>query len=301
MLEQIERFLKNLYYNHSNSENSVQAYKKDLMQLYDYLNERGIESFEQTDRLVFLDFILSLSGGGQTPLKNATICRKLSCYRSFYRYLQKYYGMTNNPLQAIHSPKNKRVIPDFMFTEEVEQFLNSYDDTKPLEYRDRILFTLMYDSGLRVGEIVNLTWKDVDLEDRILHILGKGNKERLVPFVEGFDKELKQYKSLFWNKTAKTDNVFVNQRGNKLTSRGIQLNMQKHADAIGLNMKIHPHMLRHSFATHLLDNGADIRFVQELLGHSSISTTQIYTHVSTNMLKKEYEKAHPLANHTINS
>ena len=126
-----------------------------------------------------------------------------------------------------------------------------------------------------------------------MHIRGKGDKDRIVPFYQGFEKELLEYKNSFWSKYAVDDHVFVNLRGKQLTSRGIQYLMDKHAKAIGMHMKLHPHMLRHSFATHLLDNGADIRVVQELLGHSTLSTTQIYTHVTTAQLVKAYKKAHP--------
>ena len=202
-------------------------------------------------------------------------------------------GISQNPLVGIHSPKKEKQIPDFLFIEEIQTFLNSYDDSKMDQYRDRILFTLMYACGLRVSECVNLKWKQIDLEGRIVHVHGKGDKDRIVPFFKGFEKELLQYKNTFCAKYALDDHVFVNLRGKPLSSRGIQYLMDKHAQAIGMHMKLHPHMFRHSFATHLLDNGADIRVVQELLGHSSLSTTQIYTHVTTTQLVRAYKKAHP--------
>ena len=152
---------------------------------------------------------------------------------------------------------------------------------------------MMYACGLRVSECVSLEWNQIDFNNRIVHIRGKGDKDRIVPFYQGFEKELLDYKNSFWSKYAVDDHVFVNLRGKQLTSRGIQYLMDKHAKAIGMHMKLHPHMLRHSFATHLLDNGADIRVVQELLGHSSLSTTQIYTHVTTAQLVKAYKKAPP--------
>ena len=152
---------------------------------------------------------------------------------------------------------------------------------------------MMYACGLRVSECVSLEWNQIDLNNRIVHIRGKGDKDRIVPFYKGFEDELLEYKNSFWAKYAIDDHVFVNLRGKQLTSRGIQYLMDKHAKKIGMHMKLHPHMLRHSFATHLLDNGADIRVVQELLGHSSLSTTQIYTHVTTAQLVKAYKKAHP--------
>ena len=161
--------------------------------------------------------------------------------------------------------------------------------------RDQTMFTIMYACGLRVSEVVNLTWDQIDVQERILRIIGKGDKERIVPFFAGFEQQLSKYRLQYWEKYAKDDVVFVNQRGKKMTSRGIQYLMQKHADAINFPMTVHPHMMRHSFATHLLDNGADIRIVQELLGHSSLSTTQIYTHVSSQKPQEAYEASHPLA------
>ena len=237
-----------------------------------------------------LDFLVANSGSrvnlevdffGGEPLMNWDVVKRLV-----------EYG------RSLEEPNHKK----FRFTlttngvllnDEIQEFLNSYNDEKDDEYRDRILFTIMYACGLRVSECVNLEWKQIDLNNRIVHIRGKGDKDRIVPFYQGFEKELLDYKNSFWSKYAVDDHVFVNLRGKQLTSRGIQYLMDKHAKAIGMHMKLHPHMLRHSFATHLLDNGADIRVVQELLGHSSLSTTQIYTHVTTAQLVKAYKKAHP--------
>ncbi len=219
----------------------------------------------------------------------------LSTYRSFYRYLNEYIGLDVNPLESISVPNKKRKIPDFLFINEIEYFLDSYQTEDPVGLRDQTMFTLLYACGLRVSELCALQWNQIDLNSRIVRVLGKGKKERLVPFFSGFEKQLKNYKLRYWEKYAESDFVFVNQRGKGFTSRGIQYLMQKHANEIGMHMKLHPHMFRHSFATHLLDHGADIRLVQELLGHESLSTTQIYTHVSMQKIQDEYQKAHPLA------
>lgn len=288
MDEYIDRFLQYIYRKNSQSEKTIEAYSKDLNQFKDYLLSQSIESFEDCDRLTFLNYLVTLN-----HLKASSIARKMSTYRSFYLYLSQYIGITNNPIQGVTTPKKTKKIPEFLFVEEIEYFLNTYDDSKDMEYRDRILFTLMYACGLRVSECVNLEWSQVDFNQRILLIRGKGDKDRIVPFYQELTDELFEYKKKFCAKYANDDHVFVNARGNPLTSRGIQYLMDKHSRAIGMNMKLHPHMLRHSFATHLLDNGADIRVVQELLGHASLSTTQIYTHVSTSQLIKEYKKAHP--------
>ena len=293
MNELVERFLNYIYQKNSQSKDTYDSYKRDLVQLMEYLTSQGITSFEKADRLVFLNFIAEYQL--ETNAKPATIARKLSTYRSFYRYLNEYMGFDVNPLESIQVPNKKRKIPDFLFVNEIEYFLDSYDIEDPVGLRDQTMFTMLYACGLRVSELCALRWNQVDIEERIVRVLGKGSKERLVPFFFGFEQQLKDYKLKYWEKYAKEDFIFVNQHGRGFTSRGIQYLMQKHATVIDMHMKVHPHMFRHSFATHLLDNGADIRLVQELLGHESLSTTQIYTHVSTNKLQEEYLKAHPLA------
>lgn len=288
----VERFLKYVYRRNSQSQQTVDSYRRDLEQLKDFLMSQNL-TFDDADRLVFLQFMAYLRNEKQ--VKNSTLSRKLSTYRSFYRYLNEYMGVEHNPLESIQSPRNKRNIPEFLFIDEVQYFLDSYNAADDIQLRDQTLFTLMYACGLRVSEVANLTWDQVNVENRIVRIVGKGDKERIVPFYQGLDEQLKVYQLRFWEKYAKDNHVFVNQRGKGLTSRGIQYIMQKHANEIQMNMTVHPHMLRHSFATHLLDNGADIRVVQELLGHSSLSTTQIYTHITNSKLQEAYEKAHPFA------
>ena len=297
MDELMERFLQYIYRKNSQSDMTVESYRRDLVQFRDFLMSEGIESFESVDRLVMLNFIMhirTLPNG--MDAKNSTISRKLSTIRSFYKYLNEYIGIEVSPLDSFQSPKNLKKIPEFLFISEIQHFLNSYDTNDAAKLRDKTMFTLLYACGLRVSELSNLKWQDISLSERIVRVIGKGNKERIVPFFKGLDRQLKEYKQKYWEHYSKCDYVFVSNRGNQFTSRGIQFLMQKHADEIGMNMKLHPHMFRHSFATHLLDNGADIRVVQELLGHSSLSTTQIYTHVSTNRLKQAYMDAHPLAN-----
>lgn len=293
MNEWIEKFLDFIYSRHSKSEKTVDSYRRDLEQLRDYITSQGYTSFEEVDRLTILNFITEYRL--ESLAKDSTMARKLSTYRSFYRYLNEYYGIGNNPMESVQSPKNKRKVPDFFFVSEVKHFLNTYVVEEDAGLRDKTLFTMMYACGLRVSEVVELTWAQIDVDSRVVRIRGKGDKERIVPFFKGFEKQLARYKLGYWEKYAQDEHVFVNLKGKGFTSRGIQFLMQKHADQIGMAMNVHPHMLRHSFATHLLDNGADIRVVQELLGHSSLSTTQIYTHVTNKKLKEVYLSAHPLA------
>lgn len=301
MNELIERFLQYIYRKNSQSEKTVDAYRRDLEQFRDYLESQSIEKFEDVDRLTFMNYLMELRiFPDGTSAKNSTIARKISTYRSFYKYLNEYVGINTNPLESIQTPKNKRRIPEFLFISEIENFLETYDENDPVQFRDKVMFTMLYACGLRVSELVDLKWNQIDLNERIIRVLGKGNKERIVPFFKGFEKDIKKYRLFYYEKYANKDkHVFVSNRGNGLTSRGVQYLMRKHAIDIGMGLDLHPHMFRHSFATHLLDNGADIRVVQELLGHSSLSTTQIYTHVSSKKLKEVYMSAHPLAKHEI--
>lgn len=297
MNDLIDRFLQYIYRKNSRSQDTIDSYRRDLIQFRDYLKAEGIDRFEDVTRIDLMNFLMELRvlPNGKMA-KNSTIARKISTYRSFYRYLNEYIGIDADPLASIKSPKNHRSIPDFLFVSEVRFFLESYAVEDPVAYRDKTMFTLMYACGLRVSEIIGLTWTDLSLSERIVHVYGKGDKERIVPFFKGLDEILQRYKLVFYEKYAKDDpHVFVSLRGKQMTSRGVQYLMDKHAKEIGMSMDVHPHMLRHSFATHLLDNGADIRVVQELLGHSSLSTTQIYTHISTSKLKEVYNQAHPLS------
>lgn len=296
MDELIERFLQYIYRKNSQSQKTVYSYRRDLEQLKLFLQQEGIDSFEKVGRIEMLNYVASIRELEDGSLaKNSTISRKISSIRSFYKYLNEYIGIDVNPLESIQAPKNSRKIPEFLFVSEIQEFLDTYNEVDVAQFRDKTMFTMLYACGLRVSELVNIQWKDVNMADRVVRITGKGDKDRIVPFFKGFEKQLQDYKTKYWMQYAKSDYVFVSLRGNQLTSRGVQFLMQKHADEIGMNMNVHPHMFRHSFATHLLDNGADIRVVQELLGHSSLSTTQIYTHVSMNKLKEAYMGAHPLA------
>lgn len=291
MDQQIQQFLEYIYRSQSQSKNTTDAYRRDLIQLANAMDKRGIQDFADLDRITMLGILSDIKQNGKTPLKNSSMSRKLCTYRSFYRYLMEHDLCSRSPFDSIRSYKSERKIPDFFFEEELSEFLDGFDESIPAQKRDRLLFSLMYACGLRVSEAAKLCWGDISFSERIIRIFGKGSKERIVPFPLWLQDELEDYGK---NKKA-SDPVFVSRLGKAMTPRAIQQNMQKHADAIGLRMTVHPHMLRHSFATHLLDHGADIRVVQELLGHSSLSTTQIYTHISTGRLKKAYDEAFPMA------
>lgn len=294
----IARFLAYIERSNSGSMHTVSAYQRDLCEFRDYLRAENIDSFEQADRIVVMNYIGELRSrdGINGPMKNTSIARKLSSLRSFYRYLNEYIGSMNNPFLYLKSPKPAKRIPEFLFYDEMENFLSSVDETKEEGIRNRALFELMYACGLRVSEVVNLRVEDIDFQEGILRIVGKGNKERLVPFYSFAADKIKSYLSVRekWMREIHPY-LFVNRHGRQLTSRGVQYLMEKQARACGMNIRVHPHMFRHTFATHLLDNGADLRVVQELLGHSSLSTTQIYVHVTQDRLKQAYIQAHPRA------
>lgn len=295
-----ERFLNYIDQLNTGSTHTKDAYERDIDDFYSFLNEEGIENLQDVDRIVVMNYIASLrmrrTNTGQ--MKNTSIARRLSSLRSFYRYLNEYIGLQNNPFLYIKSPKISRRIPEFLFYDEMELFLSSFDVSKPVELRNRAMFELMYACGLRVSELVNLKISEIDQSDQVLHITGKGDKQRIVPFYDLANVLLTKYFQEvrpLWIGNEHHDIAFINQRGKGLTTRGVQYLMQKQADQLQMSVHIHPHMFRHSFATHLLDNGADLRIVQELLGHSSLSTTQIYVHVSQERLKNVYEHAHPRA------
>lgn len=298
MKELMERFLQYSYQKNSGSLHTYEAYQRDIEEFIGFLTQEGIEHFEEVDRIVVSNYIVYLRNRftRQGNLKNSSIARKLSSLRSFFAYLNEYVGINSNPFYYIKAPKNMKQIPQFLFYDEVDQLLSSIDMSKDEGVRDRSLFELMYACGLRVSEAVDLMLDNIDFNENVLFVTGKGDKQRVVPFYDEMQVLLKTYiykVRVKWNVNDKVKNVFLNQRGNPLTSRGIQYLLNKEVDHSGLMIKVHPHMLRHSFATHLLDNGADLRIVQELLGHASLSTTQIYVHVSQERLKETYEKAHP--------
>ncbi len=300
MKEWKQRFLDYINQLNTGSKHTLEAYERDIDDFIAFLYEEGITSFEHTDRIVVMNYIASLRqrDGVSGAMKNTSIARKLSSLRSFYRYLNEFIGIQENPFLYVKGPKISRRIPEFLFYDEMELFLSSFDLQKDVDLRNRALFELMYACGLRVSEIVALRLEDIDFIDQVVHITGKGDKQRIVPFYDMAKEILLHYIEEVrekWIQKEKHSIVFINQRGKGLTTRGVQYLMQKQADALNMSIHIHPHMFRHSFATHLLDNGADLRLVQELLGHSSLSTTQIYVHVSQERLKNVYIQAHPRA------
>ena len=295
MNESIEKFLNYIQQVNSGSKHTLEAYERDIKMFTDFLIKEGIDKFEEVDRTIVMNYIAYLRE--ECFYKSNSVLRRISTLRSFFTYLSEYGALSTQPFAYIKLGKKTRNIPEFLYYEEMERLLESIDLATLEGQRNRAMFELMYASGLRVSEVCELQIRDIDFSQMFLRIVGKGDKERVVPFYPQAGQFVKDYirtvRPQFTDSTH--DFVFVNKNGKPLTTRGIQYILNKVVDASGLMMKVHPHMFRHSFATHLLDNGADLRVVQELLGHSSLSTTQIYVHVTQERLKSAYLEALPRA------
>ena len=272
--------------------NKVRGKEKGFFQ---FLLARKISSLEAVTRQTLRDYMYLLMQSGSA---RASIANKMSAIRSFYRYLHREELIRENPLETVTSPKLDRRLPVVLTTSEISRLLEAPNLQKPVGQRDQAILEMLYASGLRVGEMVRLSLGQVDLPTREIRVIGKGNKERMVLMGEPAAKALATYLDdgrLKLLDRKKNEAVFVSRFGRRLIERRIQKIIDQHARAAGITRKIHPHILRHTFATHMLDGGADLRVVQELLGHASLSTTQIYTHVSKSQAKKVYNAAHPLA------
>ncbi len=292
MNEWMESFLTYVYQINSQSEHTIENYRHDLHVFEQFLNREGLD-WKDVDRDVILNYISYLRM--ECHLKSSSVARRVSTLRSFYRYLGEYHGLDQQPFALIQLGKKERKIPEFLYYDEMIALLDSIPLDNDENIRNRAMFELMYASGLRVSEVVSLTIDNIDLNDQVLRIIGKRKKERIDPFYDDAKKYLEIYLHQVRKKqcTEKERICFLNRNGKPLTTRGVEYILDKVVKKSDLIIQVHPHMFRHSFATHLLDNGADLRVVQELLGHSSLSTTQIYTHVSKEHLQKTYEKAFP--------
>ncbi len=239
-----------------------------------------------------------LSFLNEKQYSKATIARKLATLRSFYKFLIKRNQVTSNPVVAVRTPKQDKKLPRFLEYEEVKKLLDTPPQDNWLGARDRAILETLYSTGIRVSELVALNMDDIDFLGEIVHVRGKGKKERIAPIGSSALQVIQHYME-FRNKRAQNNGnfdskvLFVNKHGKRLSTRSVRRKMDKYLKMAGLDPAISPHTLRHSFATHMLNNGADLRSVQELLGHQSLSTTQVYTHLTTTKLKDVYENAHP--------
>lgn len=275
------------------SENTILAYKKDLVQFCQWLAQEGLEM----DKLLLADMKLYLYHLNEKKYTKSTVARKLSTIKSFYNFLVRDERIDGYAFANLKPPKKEKYLPSVIEKPKLINFLESLTQEKTyFKMRDSAIFELLYGSGLRVSEVVSLNIDDV--ESIFLRVVGKGNKERIVPYSYRFKESLTIYLEKarpFLVKNNSEKALFLNNRGTRLTTRGIQYLIENYIKLGFLDEDVSPHSFRHSFATHLLDNGADLRVIQEFLGHESLSTTEIYTSVSMSKLKEVYQKAHPRA------
>jgi integrase/recombinase XerD len=292
-------FLAYLEFERGLSRNTLEAYRGDLLQLGRFLGERDVSALDASPADV-ADFLTQLAAGDadHRPASPATIHRKSACLRSFYRHLRREGLRESDPTATLSAPRRSRKLPQVLTRGEVERVLAQPRGTDPPALRDRALLELMYASGLRASEAIGLEIGDVDVEERVLRARGKGSKERVVPIGQAALRALAIYLERGRPKLVKNSvepHLFVNFRGGQLTRQGLYKIVRRHALSAGLADRMSPHTLRHTFATHLLAGGCDLRSVQEMLGHADVSTTQLYTHLSSERLKDVYFKAHPRA------
>ena len=292
-------FLSYLEFERGLSRNTLEAYRGDLLQLGRYLEEHDLSALDVGPAEIS-DFLTQLATGDDDhrPASPATIHRKSACLRSFYRHLRREGLRESDPTATLSAPRRSRKLPQVLTRGEVEKLLAQPSGTDPHALRDRALLELMYASGLRASEAIGLEIEDVDLEERVLRARGKGSKERIVPIGQVAMRALNAYVERGRPKLVKNrpeTHLFVNFRGGQLTRQGLYKIVRRHATTAGLADRMSPHTLRHTFATHLLAGGCDLRSVQEMLGHADVSTTQLYTHLSSERLKDVYFKAHPRA------
>lgn len=299
MRTSIARFLQYLAVERNASAYTVKSYREDLTALTEYLSETNGGRPPSPGNITVLDLRGYVAALHESGYAKTTISRHLASLRSFFRFGLREGWAKTNPAKPLRNPRKGRTLPHFLSSDELDRLLTSPPPKKPMGLRDRAILETMYSAGLRVSEVVGLDDGDLDFDAEVLRVRGKGRRERLTPVGSHAARALQSWlpvRKLQNEKSAgPASPVFVNKYGRRLTTRSVARMLGKYLRITGLDSRTTPHSLRHSFATHLLDRGADIRSVQELLGHKSLVTTQIYTHVSTSVLREVYERAHPRA------
>ncbi len=302
MQDAVERFLQYLRVERNASDLTIKSYREDLQHLVAHLSETsgsGDATCPPPQSITTLDLRGYVARLHEDGLAKTTIARHLASMRSFFRFGQRDGWTTTNPAKPLRNPRKPRDLPHFMSSDDLNRLLETPPANQPMGLRDRAMLETLYSAGLRVSELVGLNDDDLDGAAGIVRVRGKGRKERLAPLGtfarKAIDRWLKVRKLAAGLERNPRRPVFTNKFGKRLTTRSVGRLLEKYLKIAGLDRRTTPHTLRHSFATHLLDRGADIRSVQELLGHKSLATTQIYTHLSTAGLRKAYDKAHPRA------
>jgi integrase/recombinase XerC len=300
----LEKFDNYLFAIKNSSFNTRRSYRNDLNQFMMFLRETNEEAVQHENvdlNKITSSVIRSFLAHLHQRNTKTTIARKIASLNAFFKFLIKEGFVTSNPAQALSAPKGEKVIPSFLSVDEIFSLLEQPDREKPLSLRDRAILELMYSCGLRVSEVVNINLGDLDNAGGFTKVRGKGDKERVLPVGakawEALDAYLSVRTKLGEKKKPEElcEALFLNHRGDRLTTRSIGRIINNYASRTAFFRSVHPHAIRHTFATHMLDAGADLRAIQELLGHSSLSTTQKYTHVSVDRLMEVYDKTHPRA------
>lgn len=292
MNRELKEFLAYLTHERNASPHTIASYRRDISQLAQYLEICGLK-LKQVDNVTIRGFLASLYQKGNSK---STIARKLAAVRSFFQFCFQKKWMADNPAKIVATPKQKKHVPSFLSEEEMAKFLDLPKTAKVLDLRDKAILELLYASGIRVSELVGVNLEDINFKERLIRVRGKGKKERLIPFGKVAKASLVSYlrvQSQINRGQIDENSFFLNYRGTRLTSRSVERIVDKQLRLSALKRKISPHSLRHSFASHLLSRGADLRVIQELLGHESLATTQKYTHLDLRQLLDVYRKSHP--------
>ena len=301
---QLEKFI---YYEEvilGKSYNTITSYKKDILQFIEYIDKNeGIKDFDEVEIITFRSFIEYFNSDinendekSSSSVGKRSINRKISALRTFFKYLNEQEIVKNNKVGYISMPKFEKGLPTVLNKDDIDKIRAVINTDKITGVRDRLIVELLYSSGIRASELIDMSEHMINMSEREIRVIGKGNKERITFFSQNAEKWLKHYIDLKKRDYKNYDSsvIFVNSRGEKLNSRSLRRLITDYAKKADINKEVTPHVFRHSFATTLLNKGVDIRYLQELLGHSSISTTQIYTHVSKALLREVYMSAHPL-------
>lgn len=295
MREIIAEFIDYLSSERGLAPNTLESYSRDLVQFSRYLEKDPVASYDSASRTTVVSYLLYLQKQGKAT---STIARRLAALKAFYQYLVRESRVVQDPTAHLESPKQQKRLPKVLTVKEVERLLSQPEQKDASGLRDRAMLELLYATGIRVSELVSLNLEDANLNAEYIRCLGKGSKERIVPMGSMAVRSLQRYLERGRARLVRNPeegSLFVNHHGRRLTRQGFWKIVKKYAREARIKKKITPHTLRHSFATHLLENGADLRSVQEMLGHADISTTQIYTHLTKGKLKEVYAKAHPRA------
>lgn len=302
MEDLIEQYGAHLRVERNLSPHTLRNYLSDLKQFQQFLRAEGLSPGEEKKipvQKVDHHIVRAYLGALAKNCRKSSIGRKLAALKGFFRYLLREGRIERDPLSAFGTPKQEKPLPVFLSVDDMFRLLGSVQGVGALEIRDRAMLEVFYSTGIRVSELVGLNWGDIDFQLGILRVMGKGSKERIVPVGEVALQALRDYgieQGKKWGRAAKGETpVFLNRLGKKITTRSVARIVEKHLRATGIPVRMGPHGLRHTFATHLLNSGADLRVIQEMLGHASLSTTQRYTHVNLDQLTAVYDRAHPRA------